>query len=371
MTCQRLEDRDLLAELVEAPDRHTQHCPDCSARVRGYQRIAGWIAEGKTSHRAPADWRRRTLAQLRAAASAAAPGPSAPSAPSAPPQPRTRASSPLAEVTGPDPAPDPTRADPERPDPERLDPERSRALSSSATRRKPPLLAVFALASAAIIAIALVAAMTRSRGSTVRIAIGTEPTRSPSIPRPGEPSHSPSIPRPGEPSLSPSSPPSVLPPDEPPPGPAVAPSIDPSIDRSIDPSVGTRPPTNPAASHPPRAPNPIRRTHGSTRPAGPPRDDSPGQRRGATVTIDIPPPDPVGPAQPTIDVAIDTTPAGARIALDGILLGTTPYRGTLPRSGRQLKLAIWLADFVDEVITVDTSRAITRHIQLVPIQHAP
>jgi len=81
------------------------------------------------------------------------------------------------------------------------------------------------------------------------------------------------------------------------------------------------------------------------------------------VFIDIPSDD------ATVDVSIDTTPPGAKVVLDGVVLGTTPYRGKLPRSDRQLKLAISLADHVDEIVAVDASRPITRHVHLVPIEH--
>jgi hypothetical protein len=66
VTCHRLEEDDLLAGLGEARDAHVEHCPDCSARAQGYRRIAGWIADGRTPHRPPADWQRRTLAHVLA-----------------------------------------------------------------------------------------------------------------------------------------------------------------------------------------------------------------------------------------------------------------------------------------------------------------
>jgi hypothetical protein len=315
MTCRRLEGRDSLADLVEAPDRHTQHCPDCSARLRGYQRMARWIAEGKTSHRASADWRRRTLAQLRAAASGRAQLPSASSASSASGQSGARAQSggrapsPLVEVT----LPDPTR--PRALVPSVPPPSRAR------------LLAVVALSSAAIVVVTLVAVMTRDGESTVQIAIGTDPARPSPISPPGEASISPSGDRPQ-----------------------------------------ADPPSNPAPSASAGSSQPIGRAQGASKTSGPGPDDSPGRRRGVNVTIDIPSADPAGSAQSTIDVSIVTNPPGAGVVLDGAVLGTTPYRGTLPRSERQLKLAISLADFLDEVITVDASRPITRNIQLVPIQ---
>jgi hypothetical protein len=331
MTCRRLEKRDLLARMVEKPDRHTRRCPDCSARVRGYQRIAGWIAEGKTSHRAPADWRHRTLAQLRAAASAGG------ATPSASPQPRARASSSLIDATVPTPG---------------------WALPSRRPPRKARLVAAFALASAAIVVATLIAAMTRGE-EPVTIAIGTEPTGS-TPPGNARPPH---VPSQSAPSISPSGPPS----GERSGSPSGERSGSPSGERSGSPS-GERSGSSSGApsGEPPVGPsNPIRRAQGPNT-AGP--GPSPGQRRGVNVTIDIPPSDPATPAQPTIDVSIDTTPPGARVLLGGTVLGTTPYRGTLPRSERQLKLAISLADFVDEVITVDASRPITRHLKLVPIQ---
>ena len=61
MTCHRLEE-GLLGDLGEALDPHIEQCPDCSARVQGYHRIAGWIADGRTMHRPSAEWRNRMLA---------------------------------------------------------------------------------------------------------------------------------------------------------------------------------------------------------------------------------------------------------------------------------------------------------------------
>lgn len=57
----------MLAGLGEGLDAHVEQCEDCRARLRGYQQIAGLIAEGVTTHRAPPDWKQRTLARVRAA----------------------------------------------------------------------------------------------------------------------------------------------------------------------------------------------------------------------------------------------------------------------------------------------------------------
>ena len=63
MTCRRLEE-DLLGDLGAAPDPHIEQCPDCSARMQGYQRIAGWIADGRTMQRPSAEWRNRMFAHV-------------------------------------------------------------------------------------------------------------------------------------------------------------------------------------------------------------------------------------------------------------------------------------------------------------------
>jgi hypothetical protein len=57
----------MLGELGATLDAHVEQCEDCSARVRGYQRIADMIAAAATMHEPPADWKQRTLARVRAA----------------------------------------------------------------------------------------------------------------------------------------------------------------------------------------------------------------------------------------------------------------------------------------------------------------
>jgi hypothetical protein len=64
VTCNRLEDEDLLAELGGTLDEHAAHCPDCSERLRGYEQIAALLADGATDHRAPPGWKQRTLARV-------------------------------------------------------------------------------------------------------------------------------------------------------------------------------------------------------------------------------------------------------------------------------------------------------------------
>jgi hypothetical protein len=57
----------MLADLGDGLDAHVEQCEDCRAHLRGYQQIAGLIAEGVTAHRAPPHWKQRTLARVRAA----------------------------------------------------------------------------------------------------------------------------------------------------------------------------------------------------------------------------------------------------------------------------------------------------------------
>jgi hypothetical protein len=66
MTCRRLEDDDLLAELGDTLDPHVEQCADCREHLRGYQQIARWLAEARTANALPADWKRRTLARVHA-----------------------------------------------------------------------------------------------------------------------------------------------------------------------------------------------------------------------------------------------------------------------------------------------------------------
>ncbi|MEZ4360584.1 MAG: hypothetical protein R3B48_10400 [Kofleriaceae bacterium] len=70
MTCARLEEQGLLAELGGEPDPHVSECEECRARWSGYARLADMVASGATARAVPADWKERTLARVRAAARA-------------------------------------------------------------------------------------------------------------------------------------------------------------------------------------------------------------------------------------------------------------------------------------------------------------
>jgi serine/threonine-protein kinase len=66
-----------------------------------------------------------------------------------------------------------------------------------------------------------------------------------------------------------------------------------------------------------------------------------------------------------IAVAIDSTPSGAQVVLDGTMLGTTPYRGTLPRRDRDVKLVVRLAGYNDRAVVAHGSQPISQSVTLV------
>jgi hypothetical protein len=67
----------------------------------------------------------------------------------------------------------------------------------------------------------------------------------------------------------------------------------------------------------------------------------------------------------TIDVVIDSAPAGAQVVLDGAVLGTTPYHGTRTRRDREIKLVLRLAGYADKVVLARESQPITQSVTLV------
>jgi hypothetical protein len=62
VTCDRLERDDLLGHLGEDMP-HVHECPDCRARLAGYERLAGLLA-GESTRPLPRDWKERTLARI-------------------------------------------------------------------------------------------------------------------------------------------------------------------------------------------------------------------------------------------------------------------------------------------------------------------
>lgn len=229
-----------------------------------------------------------------------------------------------------------------------------------AGRRRWPI-AAFSISLAAITVV--VVALVMRRGADAP-AIASHPAESPTVqaapaqsaqvsPPPGG---APAEPEPGarnEPSVTPPSPSPV--PAEPVPAQSVpadpvpgAPAAPVSEDGSaapapVEPAVpGRSEPRAPAGSDPPRhTPRPRSTASASREPA--PRPQDPGI---------------------AIGVAIDSTPPGAQVVLDGAVLGTTPYRGTLTRRDREVKLVVRLAGYNDKWVVARGSQAISRSVTL-------
>ena len=79
-------------------------------------------------------------------------------------------------------------------------------------------------------------------------------------------------------------------------------------------------------------------------------------------------PDPSPP--PAVDATIDSAPAGAEVVLGGDVLGTTPFRGQIPRADRDVKLVVRLAGYVARTIAVRATERIHERVTLAPMQHA-
>ena len=78
-----------------------------------------------------------------------------------------------------------------------------------------------------------------------------------------------------------------------------------------------------------------------------------------------PPPATASPVVPTmIDVAIDSKPIGAEVVLDGVVLGKTPYHGTLPRKDDAIALIVRLAGYTETKIDARANAPITQTVKL-------
>jgi hypothetical protein len=78
---------------------------------------------------------------------------------------------------------------------------------------------------------------------------------------------------------------------------------------------------------------------------------------------DLDPPPPPPPV--AVDAEIESAPAGADVVLGSEVLGTTPFRGQIPRSDREVRLVIRLAGHVDRAIAVHASEPIHERVTLV------
>ena len=77
----------------------------------------------------------------------------------------------------------------------------------------------------------------------------------------------------------------------------------------------------------------------------------------------VPAPPPALPA--TVDITVESTPPGAEVVLAGSVLGTTPYRGQIPRSDRDVKLVVRAPGYLDRTIAVRASQAIQQRVTLI------
>jgi serine/threonine protein kinase len=69
--------------------------------------------------------------------------------------------------------------------------------------------------------------------------------------------------------------------------------------------------------------------------------------------------------RPTIDVLVESVPRGAQVVLDGVVLGRTPYRGSLVRRTGDVALVLRLSGYADKTVTVRGSQSISERVKLV------
>jgi serine/threonine-protein kinase len=148
----------------------------------------------------------------------------------------------------------------------------------------------------------------------------------------------------------PASPPTVSAPQASPP-PSSAPAAQPpSEERTAPAPVKPAAPDSdrgePDATSGPDAPRPVPHPPST---AGVPRDAAPHSQN-------------VGD---TVDVAVDSIPPGAQIVLDGAVVGTTPYHGSLLRGDHEARLVLRLAGYADKVVVARASQPIAEHVTLV------
>jgi len=141
---------------------------------------------------------------------------------------------------------------------------------------------------------------------------------------------------------------------EPPSVPVLAQSPPASAPAASEPPASGPPATSPA--------DPVQSTPLS--PTGEPATPPPSEGRPAAAAPIDPPPLSAAPAD-TIGIAIDSAPPGAQIVLDGAVLGTTPYRGTLPRGDREARLVLRLTGYADKVVVARASQSIAERVTLV------
>ena len=79
-----------------------------------------------------------------------------------------------------------------------------------------------------------------------------------------------------------------------------------------------------------------------------------------------PPADPAAPSPAAVSVplALTTRPSGARVIVDGQVVGKTPYAGTLTRGDRPVRITLRAPGHADATLTVVPTAAIERDVKL-------
>jgi len=161
-------------------------------------------------------------------------------------------------------------------------------------------------------------------------------------------------------------------------GASPVPSPPPEPIASAAPAAGRGPePADVAAAAPPpvAAPSAVVAppAAGAASPATPPAAVVASRAAGAAgpATPPITAPSPAASPSASVELAVDSVPAGARVVLAGKLLGKTPYRATLPRGDAEVTLLVQLGGYLDKSLVVHPDHAIAERVQLVRQPRAP
>jgi serine/threonine-protein kinase len=242
-----------------------------------------------------------------------------------------------------------------------------------AARRRGRWIALAAAATVAV-GVVLVAVMTRGSGDGATKVVSYDSVSHPEAavsPEPVTPQPAAAVPAPAP--AKPVEPPAPAPTPAPeklvePPAPAPTPApAKPVEPQAPEPTPAVVPPS-PTPSHVESTmPKPPR-----VEPAVPPPPHSPP---GEPPALQRPPGEPATPhpaATPgTVDVTVNSVPAGAQVLRAGAVLGTTPFRGTLPRRDGAVTLLVRLAGYADKSVVVHPDHAVSERVKLVRSTPAP
>ncbi len=221
----------------------------------------------------------------------------------------------------------------------------------AAGRRRRSIQIAAAAAATVTIAIVAVAVVLRGSGDGATKVVSYESVAHSGSTAPPDPAPTGVAAKPSEPAPAPSTggpsggdpaapAPSVVP------APSAAPAPPPKVEPAPPPSkVEPAPPPPPHVE--PARPQPL------------PTPTTPSPRPRAEPA----PPHEATPA--TIDVSIDSVPAGAQVLRAGTVLGKTPFHGTLPRRDVDVTLVVRLAGYADKSVVVQTDRSVSEHVKLI------